>query len=38
MYKEISTEDFKKKYLKDSGELEIIDVREQYEFDQLRIK
>jgi len=38
MYKEISTDDFKNKYLKNLENLEIIDVREQYEFDQIRIK
>lgn len=38
MYKEISTDDFRNKFLENSGELEIIDVREKYEFEQIRIK
>jgi rhodanese-related sulfurtransferase len=38
MYKEISTVEFKEKFLSNSNNLEIIDVRELYEFNELRIK
>jgi len=38
MYKEISTINFKEKFLNTPDSLEIIDVREVYEFNQLRIK
>ncbi len=38
MYKEISIEEFKKKFIDNKENLEIIDVREPYEFDQIRIK
>lgn len=38
MYKEITTAEFKEKFLSDSNNLEIIDVRELYEFNELRIK
>lgn len=38
MYKEITPIEFKEKYLKELNKLEIIDVRESYEFDQIKIK
>lgn len=38
MYKEIKVLEFKKLFLNNREELELIDVREKYEFDQIRIK
>ncbi|MFK7780511.1 MAG: rhodanese-like domain-containing protein [Candidatus Gracilibacteria bacterium] len=38
MYKEINTNEFKEKFLNNRDSLEIIDVRENFEFNQLRIK
>lgn len=38
MYKQITVDEFKQKYLQAQDALEIIDVREQDEFDQIRIK
>ena len=38
MYKQINVNEFKQKYLQDPSSLEIIDVREQDEFNQIRIK
>lgn len=38
MYKNISVEEFKEKYLNKFDKLEIIDVREPYEFSEIRIK
>ena len=38
MYKEITSVEFREKFLNEKENLEIIDVREEYEFDQVRIK
>lgn len=38
MYKEITPIEFKEKYLYSRNDLELIDVREEYEFDQIKIK
>lgn len=38
MYKEISTVEFKEKFLKNQDNFEIIDVREPFEFEELRVK
>lgn len=38
MYKEITPLDFKKKYIENFNNLEIIDVREENEFNQIKIK
>jgi rhodanese-related sulfurtransferase len=38
MYKEITPVEFKEKFLNNRDNLEIIDVREEYEFDQIKIK
>jgi rhodanese-related sulfurtransferase len=38
MYKEINTVEFKEKFLNNWDNLEIIDVREAFEFNELRIK
>lgn len=38
MYKEISVDEFKNKFLKDPNKLEIIDVRQLEEFNQIKIK
>ena len=37
MLKEISVDDFKKLYMSNNTNLEIIDVRQPYEYDQIRI-
>jgi rhodanese-related sulfurtransferase len=38
MYKEITPVEFKEKFLNNRDNLEIIDVREEYEFNQIKIK
>lgn len=38
MYKEITTKEFREKFLSDPDLYELIDVREPYEFNELRIK
>lgn len=38
MYREINTNDFKIKYLNQKENLELIDVREEFEFNKLRVK
>lgn len=38
MYKEITPLEFKEKFLNNFDNLELIDVREPYEFDQIKIK
>lgn len=38
MYKEISSDEFRQKYLENRDSMEIIDVRQESEFSQIRIK
>jgi len=38
MYTEITSEEFKKKFLQDKNRFELIDVREKFEFDYMKIE